>query len=450
MLSWQEEKVLDRFARALVEGRYVNARTAADACSLELERLHAKHPGAVWAAQPRSLIGIRSQIRDRAKALGGQWSACRRLAAEEQLARRYAQAFLRGEFLSVKAAARACHEELQRLHPRYAGSTVLSVHRSFIGVYDHVRDCVHKTGWANPSGRWSERERRIVARFARRVVSGRYRSATQAAPEAAAELARLRRKYPSVPWLAKRRTKLAVWRVIADEARAMGGFGTQPDWSPEEVRLLDRFAMRVVSGRCSSAQQAGVDFAREVGRLRKGHRVPSWLRIRRSPKATQTKLNERCRALGRPKTHLRWTPTEERVLGVCARALDDGRFRTRAQAARVCRDRLEHLRQERPEQVCKRTYQSVLGAIRKLTSAVGPDSRRKWTVAEKRLANHWAKWCLRAREGGNFWALGEAADSLRKDLARAGIQRSHVACSQQVMHERVRLRKLGNGRIRGT
>lgn len=441
MLSWQEAKLLDRFAQSLVRGEYRSAREAAEACSQELARLHAKHRGEVWAAFPRSLIGVRSQVHVRAKALGGQWSACRRLTVETHLARRYAQAFLHGRFRSVKAAARACHEELHRLRLRYAGSTWFSFHRPFNGVYDHVRSCLHELGWSNPSGCWSQREKRVLAAFARRVVSGRYRSATEAARAAMSELARLRRKHPSASWLARRRTFLAVWRVIADEARAMGGFGTLPDWSPGEVRLLDRSARRVIAGRCPTAQQAGRDFMREVERLRLGPRPPGWLSVRRSPRAVQTKANERCRALGRPKTHLRWTPAEEHVLNRCARALAEGRFRSRAHATRVCGEELERLGRALPQGVHTRTYQAVLGAIRKKTDALGSDSPRKWSAAEKRLVDHWARWCMRSRDRGNFWALSEAAAGLRKDLAVAGAQRSHVACSHQVMRGRFRLRE---------
>ncbi len=56
--SWQEERILDRFARALADGEYRSARAAARACQVELDRLRAKHPDAPWAVAQRTLFGI--------------------------------------------------------------------------------------------------------------------------------------------------------------------------------------------------------------------------------------------------------------------------------------------------------------------------------------------------------------------------------------------------------
>ena len=103
--------------------------------------------------------------------------------------------------------------------------------------------------------------------YARAVARGRYRSALEASREFEQDLKRLLRRYPGAKWLAQPRTLCAIYPVLSRRARVFGR-SAYVTWSPEENRLLDRLAGRVVSGRCRSAKQAALEFLQETARLR--------------------------------------------------------------------------------------------------------------------------------------------------------------------------------------
>jgi len=429
--SWQEERVLDRFARALAAGEYRSARTAARACQVELDELREKHPDAPWAISQRTLIGIATQIRQRTKAMGARWPGSRLLPEEQETAERYAQAFLRGEYPDVRAAARACHQEVNQAQFGSAGRLRFRVRRPYFGVYDAVLESVRKTGWSEPDGHWSERERQTAQRYARGLLSGRYATAADATHACRQHFDRLRNRRPAPKWLAARRKDLGIWIAVTRAAHQLGWSGREC-WSAEATALVGQLVRRVLAGSCPTLHQATLEFLREA-RRRHGQRG---FRVRRTYRSVMWKMGERARLLGKGPEHLAWTSAEDRLLDHCIQGMAAGRFGTAREAAQAFVSDPDRQRRERDGEWPRRAFDAAMHRLRQRTDLRGQKSTRRWSAGEKGLAKKWGRWYVRHRRAGSFWALGDAADGLRKELLKKGYDRTHTSCLRLVLRSR--------------
>ncbi|MFO7676417.1 MAG: hypothetical protein R6X12_08905 [bacterium] len=425
--SWQEDRLIDRFARAMIRGEYRSSWPAAAACRAELETLRRKCPDAPWAVVPRTRNAARNRIIQRARALGGRWPESHWSEPECRIAERHARRFLSGRCPSIKQAARDCKQDVDRELGSPSGPGMPVCNRPFFGIYDHILALVRAAGWSRPDGYWSAREKRLTARYARAVVKGRYPNASAAARACLAEYDRLRRRRPPPAWLARRRRYLGISRMIWRQLQELGWVGVQPDWSPAELRRADRLARAIIAGRYPGAVDAASIFRRETGRDG----------VRRSRRAVQGKICERARMLGRTPIHRQWSEVELAVLDRLARDFDAGRFESLQGAARVCLSELERLRSRR-RQLPQRSLSSVFGRLRKHVRTRGRRWRRFWTPAETRALGKWTRWYDRRRQAGELRALGAAVDGLLGDLARVGSQRSRPACIHQLTRRRRR------------
>jgi hypothetical protein len=426
LLSWQEERLLDRYAQALARGEHRSARATARACKPEMDELHERHPDALWASSPRSLISISHQITHRATVLGARWPGSRLLPGELKMAERYAQAFLRGEYPDVRAAAHACQDEIYATEFGRAGSVRYRVRRPYFGVYSHVLDFVRETGWSEVSRYWSEPEMRAAARFTRDLLRGRYANAAEATRACKAHFDRLRAKRPKPKWLAERRDYLGIWIVITRLAHEQGWAGRPEFWSAAATRLVDRHVRRVLDGTCPTMHAATLAFLREA----KGQRP------RRTYRSVMWKMGERARLMGKEPEHIAWTPDEDRLLDRFIRAMVAGRLGTARSAARAFVDDPGRLGCERTGEWPRRTLDAAVHRVLNRTDERGPATKRPWSAAEQKLAGKWARSYQRNRRTGNFRALGDAAAGLRKDLQAAGYTRTHTSCLRLVLRSR--------------
>ena len=273
---------------------------------------------------------------------------------ESRLVRRYGERLRADRYDDAWDAAWAFNQELERLRRRYPDAAWLNVRRSRVAVSKkiwraagHQEPPLSARRTQGQSRRWVRQEMRVLDSYARAVARGRYRSALEASREFEQDLKRLLRRYPGAKWLAQPRTLCAIYPVLSRRARVFGR-SAYVTWSPEENRLLDRLAGRVVSGRCRSAKQAALEFLQETARLRERYPKQTPLYPVRHIRSVHTKMWIRAQELGRPLLALEWAVPELVVLDRYARRFLAGEFRHAKAAARGCTRAIEELHRARP------------------------------------------------------------------------------------------------------
>jgi hypothetical protein len=176
---WRRYELLvaDRYARALVRGRYQNTEQAVAGCYRELHRL--PH----W--RPRTLGAVRLQVYERAARFGplplSYWSA-----AEEKLIDRYARAAIAHRYASTRKAAKACARAIAALHKSQGHKSRRPV-RSVLAVHERVWKRAQQLGPERLNHRhWTAPESAVARKWAkvyRRFRRGRSRMNPQTASE---------------------------------------------------------------------------------------------------------------------------------------------------------------------------------------------------------------------------------------------------------------------------
>jgi hypothetical protein len=161
-----EAGVLDRYVRALHEGRYKYVPMAAPDCLAELDRLHRKRPDADMVC-PRSLSWVTGALYKRSEALGLPRYRNLLTPTERRLVERFARKVDRGELPNWLTAARGCLAEIRRryAHPlqlRPGGPHRLTSH-SIYTVHDSIRELAHRLKLRGPRCiRWSAPEMKLL------------------------------------------------------------------------------------------------------------------------------------------------------------------------------------------------------------------------------------------------------------------------------------------------
>jgi hypothetical protein len=302
---WTEEQlVVDHFARAIVEGRYRYVKEALPECQRELRRTapairrtdvavawavlcraydlglprrkhlwtdeelrllerHAsalargKYPGIATAARcykaacRRAGLAVRHQdnsistrISVRAHALGYDSSRANPPPGPEELriVTGFSRALARGRYSCGQAAAPDCLRALSR-----AG---LEWRRPEYRLVDLIKAEARRLGWQTYK-RWSEQDNETVREFARALAAGRYptvKAALRACLKSLRSTGRQKR-------LAEGNLRWRFSRCFVD----IYGRLWRPSWSPEELRILDRFARASIRGRYPSVAAAARD-----------------------------------------------------------------------------------------------------------------------------------------------------------------------------------------------
>jgi hypothetical protein len=401
--SPEEERVIGRYVRRLLADRSLSAQDLSRPCATELRKVRPERAPVRthWAAYTRLCERLRAAGRMRT-AGRDRWTT-----AEMRLLERFARATVEGRYRSVLKATPELRRELLRLEP----GRERFVARTLIGVQGRLNLRVAELGRSSAKAPWSQSEQRVLERYARSVLNGEYLSVRSAVADFRRALDPHRRRVgPGRRQPAPPRTERAVRLRLQEAVR-----GLAPDrptmsemrWTPQELRIMDRYALKVATGFYPTAPAATRECYRELlGYARATHR-----RVRRSKSAVRRFLSDRIRGLKLPPSGRHWTAEEERVVDRHARALADGRLRDAMAAAELCTAELNRLRHRYPSRYrvsYVRKVHTVHGRLWPRAARLRyPWSHTKWTSAEQQLAERYARAAI-AHEYPNLMAAARA------------------------------------------
>lgn len=164
-----ERALLDRFAKAVADGRFRTAREAGWACQAAITELHRRYPVRYAGRPVRSIHTIQHDLWPRVARLRDRWFNSHWSDAELRLVDRYARAVITHKYPHIRAAARACGDAINLMHSRHMGRKVMV--RTLSGVFDQILTRAYELGrFKLPHRRWTDEERRVAARWVRKYA----------------------------------------------------------------------------------------------------------------------------------------------------------------------------------------------------------------------------------------------------------------------------------------
>jgi len=230
-LTAEENRLLDRYVKAVESGRFPGTLAAARACREDFERLRASQP----CIFPKTLATIRSYIWRRWRERNGpqvrQWGS-----EEDEVIDRYVKAVVAGRYENATQAAAGCQREI-------AGCSPASANRTRRAIEKRICQRAARLGQPRPFIDWTAEEEAIVDRFSRYLVEGRYRRVADAVEPCRVALhtqgVRLVRSKKLSPAAAAWRSVPAVRGRLHIRARELGRrWPSIRRWSEEEQRLV--------------------------------------------------------------------------------------------------------------------------------------------------------------------------------------------------------------------
>jgi hypothetical protein len=299
--SAKERRVLYRFVRAYLAGRYPTISDAASACAQEFGRLRRLHPEQGWAIAPRTVKGLATKIRKSAILAGHKPTRVRWTRQEERTCDRYARALARHRYIDLRLAANDCRRELLR--------------RSREAVLDRLGRRAREFGWSQADVLWLPFERRIMDASVRRFLSSRELTVNEVARDCHARLCRL--AGPVSPRSARghRRTFSTILTYLNRRVSASGRTRSAR-WLPEENAVVEDYARRIAGGEYTNHAVAVRECSRALCRcqaaLKRKH-GGSLVLQRRTREGVGYRLFCVERRLDRPRPRMWWRPSEDRV-----------------------------------------------------------------------------------------------------------------------------------------
>jgi hypothetical protein len=431
----EEDRIVDRYARALARGKFRYTWQAAVACCRDLQSLHIVS-GQGWIRSPAVAY---ARLRKRVAILGLPWVGEALTDDEERVLQRYVSGIARGEYERVRDAARLCRDELAGLpigkrswHLRSVGSLSCLLTR-------RLRSAA--VTWS--SAKWTAEEDAVARRYARALATGKLPDAQVAADRCLAELIRRGARRGS-RYL---RTRIGIAGKLRSLAREAGWPSFVRPWRPEEKVVRDRYVAALVEGRFRTAKLAAAACTKELADLhRRSRNSPSYAgTLPRSYGAVVRELNDRAYILGLPRYGDKWTLQERRALERHARGVPAGRYGTWLDAARACHAELtnvhERIRRRSPIAVRvlpRRKLIEVHKHIIEVSHKLGLDGPRRvlWTAAEDRVTDGWVRWYEGHRRVRRLKPCGEAVIGLQEELDQIGSSRSLQACREHLFKRR--------------
>lgn len=169
-----EQRLLDRFARSVADGKHRTASEAADPCVAALADLRRRHQGMYRCVPPRTRDAVLSRLRPAATALRSARLHTVWTAAETGIADRFVRSLLSRRYDSVRVASVACCETINAHHrrrnaKRSTGRQADHSARTPGGVYRLLRLRLDEAARHRlPYRRWTSEERRVSLRWGRR------------------------------------------------------------------------------------------------------------------------------------------------------------------------------------------------------------------------------------------------------------------------------------------
>jgi hypothetical protein len=170
----EERRILERYARALVDPDGPPLEHAARDCNRGIRRLHDRlrrsNPRALATAVPRTLATIATYLDRLAIEFGRQVHEDWR-PDEDAVVGRHARALIAAEFVDAPSAARACLPELAALRRSWRRTDPDRFHRTgtrtFKSVYHRLCTLAHALKQRWPKTRWTEEELKVCRRWVR-------------------------------------------------------------------------------------------------------------------------------------------------------------------------------------------------------------------------------------------------------------------------------------------
>jgi len=358
--SWteSEDRVLRRYVRALLAGRYHSVRDAVHACVREFDKERRRDADKGRAALSRSPEAIATRVWKQANAAGLAqiWHPFAR--SERVVLDRYARALAEGKYRDLTPATRDCLKELNRSRMRQSASG-RPPQRTLSSMKEQLRVRAHNLGWSWGSSRWSPEELRILSRFVRRLTVRGHPTTQQVATECYAALKRYQDRLTRT--LAGRRAVGRFWTfptIYTYLARQSGVLGRKWEarWKPDEDKVLRRYALGIVEGRIADAPTAALACVDELARLYPRTRG-SGRASARTLETVECRIARMAREMHRPWPGSHWTDAERKV---CRRWTDwyerhrrVPRNRALATSAEGLQEELERMNSRRSMIACR-------------------------------------------------------------------------------------------------
>ena len=292
--------------------------------------------------------------------------------------------------------------------------------------------------------RWSPAESRVIERYARAALDGRYANMVLVVKDCRDSLVQAefanRRKRSNPPL----RTRQAVHAMLVKAASRLGRPPVRVRWSSGERALLDRFALAVAENRYEGAREAGTDCRDAISRLHR--RSPGRYAgfPERSLHTIQHGIWPRVAKLRWRWFGSHWSSDERALVDRYARSLIAHRFPNVKAASRACHRAVNHLhtrlarkRGSRPPGEV-RTLPAVFEQLLVRSKQLAPYqiSHRRWTAPERRIAARWTRRYVKHVNGKLTMNLFTIAELLQAELGRRGYYRNLQACVTEIVTQR--------------
>jgi hypothetical protein len=317
---------------------------------------------------------------------------------------------------------------------RQAATSLLDLVAADAGEYAVLPGQVRKV-----APRWSVAEMAVVRRFARGVLSKKYRNAVLAVEPCRAALGPV----TGTKWSGLR-ARQSVHRKLIQVAIELGRVKSRVRRKPEEKAVLDRFARAVATGRIPTARGAGKACAEALHRLHRRYQGKFAGAPDRKEAGIQGELWPRVAKLRSRWFCSHWSAAELALADRYARLLIAHRFPHVRAASKACCEAVDRLHarlarkrgDRRPRMV--RTLPGVFDQILTRAKELAPFQipHRWWIAEEHRIAARWTRKYDQHVRGKLTMNLFTIAALLQGDLGRRGYYRNVQACVTEIVTQR--------------
>jgi hypothetical protein len=369
---------------------------------------------------------------------------------ELRILRRQVAALVEGRCRRLQDAVEACKMAMDRQRRLKPNDYWPSFSRPASAVRAKLKEEARRAGWQSLRVHWSPEERAVLDRHVAALLQGQFHAPKQAARSCVAELEAVGRRLRRQGRKPVRRSLLAVRDRILKRAHGHGWSRAEMRWLPEERRILDKHARRLIRLPGLQMKTAVRDCRRDLRRLHARLRRVKPERFRRVVPRTDATLRrilgQSAAEMGRPVPDA-WRPDENRVIRRFARAVLDDRYPDVETAAPACARALGRLRRRwrvtapaRFKQTSPRTVIGTRNHLLELTHSYGqrwPHSG--WTAAELRACRSWVRTYMRNRDTPGYLTWTTAAEGLREELSQLRSRRTAGGCVAQMWAQRRRM-----------
>ena len=375
--NWLPQDILtaERYAGAVVEGRFRSVSAAAPSCQSELTGRH-------------TLSAVQQRLRLLTRALGRSWLPLPWTREEKAVVDRFARAIVEGRYRSVKQTLPECQHELGQVAPESPRTDTAVAWRVLCRAYD--------LGLPRRRHSFTAQESRLLDRYVSAMVRGVY-------PDVPTVIRRYQRACERAG-ITARRNNVICGRIVA-LARSKGCEPVRAvrPLSPAETRIVNDFSLALARNEYRHGTAAAADCLRAL--------ADAGFSCRRSARVITRRIRAGAREMGWTTDYGQWSARDMQTIRRFAQALAAGRYPTIAAACRACRMSLAHAGRLEPEDAKRLVWR-----LRKLAlDAGGKQFRPRWKPDELRIVDRFARALIRGEYATPSAARAECRCAL--DLA---------------------------------